>query len=124
MITALVVLIVGGAALFAFGFHAIFRGVSDIATTAQERHSGDPVAALMSMLRSEEATSAEKNRAIWALGQIGDPRALPLLHELDTDEMQPKPFRSSEYIVQYSVEKAIYQIESELIVTRWMYRWL
>jgi len=49
---------------------------------------------------------------------------LPLLQKLDTDEIQKKPLDSDKYLVQYSVEKAIRQINSDFIITRWMYRWL
>jgi HEAT repeat protein len=79
---------------------------------------------LIALIESENASYREKNRAIWALGQIGDRRALPLLQRLDTDEIQEKPYNPDQYIVQYSVEKAIRQINGSFSLTRWMYRWL
>lgn len=116
---ALVVWVVG----FAVSLRVIFRGVKTTCEAAQGRYPGDHVEALMSLAGSEQATFIERNRAVWALGQIGDRRALPLLRQLDTDEVQPKPLDASKYIVQYSVEKAIRQIEGGFSLTRWMYRW-
>jgi len=82
----------------------------------------DTVESLIELIKSEKYTYSEKNKAIWALGQIGDKRALPILKQLDTDEIQNKPLNSKQYIVQYSVEKAIKQINSSFIATRWMYK--
>jgi hypothetical protein len=113
-----------GVGAFAFSLRQIFVGVRGICEIATTLYGGDRVEALIALIESENASFKEKNRAIWALGQIGDRRALPLLHRLDTDEVQPKPYDPDRSIVQYSVEKAIRQIENSFILTRWMYRWL
>jgi len=113
-----------GTCLFVFTLHDIFNDVRDISQQAQEQYTGDRVEALLALLESDQQSFLERNRAIWALGQLGDERALPLLRRLDTDEVQPKPWDRSHYIVQYTVEKAIDQIESDFTLTTWMYRWL
>ena len=108
--------------VFAISLHMIYSGVKSICEIATNKFEPDNVLALISLIESDEFPFKQKNKAIWALGQIGDKRALPLLRQLDTDEIQEKPLNSDMYIVQYSVEKAIRQINSDFIVTRWMYR--
>ncbi len=51
---------------------------------AQEQHGGEPVAALLAVVRTSETPLDERNRAIWALGQLGDKDALPELRALVT----------------------------------------
>lgn len=109
--------------LYGYGSHLIFSGVQKIAREAQAAYSGDPVAALIALVEDEQASFEQRNTAIWALGQIGDRRALPILKKLDSDEVQHPPYDSTAYIVQYSVEKALKQING-FTVTKWMYRWL
>lgn len=116
-------LIIGAGGL-AYSLRGIFVDVSDMCEAATSRYGGDNVEALMALIESENSSTREKNAAIWALGQIGDQRALPLLQRVDTDEIQAKPYNSDQYIVQYRVEKAIRQIQSRFSLTRWMYRWL
>ena len=108
-------------AVFGLSLRSIHSSVETTVGDAQSRYGGDAVAALMSLVTSEKATFQEKNRAIWALGQIGDRRALPLLQRLMTGEVQERPYHPDRYIVQYSVEKAINQIECKFSLTRWMY---
>jgi hypothetical protein len=121
---AVAIVLTAFALLFAFSLRQIFLGVRDICNTATRQFPGDNVEALMALVESDMASFRDKNSAIWALGQIGDKRALPLLQKLRTGKIQQKPYDSSKYIVQYTVEKAIRHCESTFIVTRWMYRWL
>ena len=122
--TGLIVVCVIIAILFAISMYQIFSSVRGVCRAATARYPGDNVEALIALVDSEDASFRERNQAIWALGQLGDDRALPLLRKLDTAEVQPKPYDADAYIVQYSVEKAIRQIESSFILTRWMYYWL
>ncbi len=78
----------------------------------------------MSLVESDKFGYREKNKAIWALGQIGDEKALPLLEELYTGEVQKKPYDPKLGIVQYTVKKALKQCKGEFSLTRWMYDWL
>jgi len=117
-----ILLLLGLFALFGLSLRHIYKSVTVVCLDAQGLHPGDKVEALLALIKSDNASFKAKNRAIWALGQIGSKRALPLLRELDTPEVQPKPYDSSAYIVQYSVEKAITQIESNISLTRWMYK--
>ena len=57
----------------------------------------------MVLVESEQHTYRDRNRAIWALGQLGDPRVLALLQKhytgKDSDEKNE--------LSQYELEKAI-----------------
>ena len=106
---------------FCLSLRSIHSRVETTVRSAQSRYAGDAVEALITLIEFDSATFREKNRAIWALGQIGDNRALPVLEQLDTGEIQEKPYDPSAYIVLYSVRKAIKQIQSDFSLTRWMY---
>jgi len=105
-----------------YSFYTIYQSVSEISAKAKNNFGFDTVESLVTLIESDKFSYFDKNKAIWALGQIGDKRALPLLNKLDTDEIQKKPLDSKNYIVQYTVEKAIKQINSGFIATRWMYK--
>lgn len=109
--------------LYGIGCRLIYKGVLNSSRGAQDAYGGEPVTALIALAGDEKAPLEKRNSAIWALGQIGDERSLPVLNDLRTGEVQAKPYDSTAYIVQYSVEKAIRQVNG-LSVTRWMYRWL
>jgi hypothetical protein len=64
----------GTARLIGSGVHAI----SDAAVLEQ---SGDRTQALLAYVESPMHTLRERNRAVWALGQLGDARALPVLEK-------------------------------------------
>jgi len=50
-------------------------------TTAVREYAGDRVSALMAYADSPSHSLRDRNRAVWALGHIGDPRALPFLEK-------------------------------------------
>ena len=110
--------------IFALSLLSIFTGVRSICEEAKKEFHGDCVEALMALVESEKFGFREKNRAIRALGQIGDKRAIPLLEKLLTGEIQERPLDPDKYIVQYTVKKALKQCSGEFSLTRWMYRWL
>ena len=109
--------------LYAAGARMIFKSVKHFSEDAVSVYGGDHVGALIAMVEDEDALFEKRNSAIWALGQIGDERALPALIQLDTSERQEPPYDSTKYIVQYTVEKSIKQIKG-FTATKWMYRWL
>jgi hypothetical protein len=107
--------------LYGTGARLVFNGVKQYAVEAKASYGGDAVGALIALVEDENALFEKRNSAIWALGQLGSDRALPVLTRLDTDEIQQAPYDSTAYIIQYSVEKAIKQI-NRISLTRWMYR--
>ena len=78
-------------------------GVRSISATALREFPGDKVSALMTLVESEQHGLRERNRAVWALGQLGDPRALPLLERLYTGTTSDESNGPS----QYELKKAI-----------------
>jgi hypothetical protein len=78
-------------------------GVHSVSTMALREHPGDKVAALMAFVESEHHTYRDRNRAIWALGQLGDSRALPLLQKHYTG----KASNDKNALSQYELGKAI-----------------
>ena len=64
----------------------IGQQVRSAIAAAQAHQGGEPVAALLAVVRSSEASVDERNRAIWALGQMGANEAIPELRALVTGE--------------------------------------
>jgi hypothetical protein len=109
--------------LFGLSLVQIYSSVKTRCDNARHEFGGDSVEALMALIESDARSFKERNSAIWALGQLGDRRAVPFLQNLITDEDQPPPYDSSRYIVQYSVKKALKSCRGkEPHLTKWMYR--
>jgi hypothetical protein len=80
--------------------------VHDKCLTAQGRYGGDCVDALIATLEDDENPHGERNSAIWALGEIGNSRALPVLEKYYTGDI-PNREPWDEVISQYELKKAI-----------------
>jgi hypothetical protein len=87
---------------------------------AQEEFGGDCVEALTKVLESDHHSYLEKNRAVWALGQLADERALPLLRGLQSGVPCQRPCRKDSHICQHEVEKAVKWCEKGTLFSRWM----
>jgi len=86
----------------ALGF-SIGRSVKQAVAAARRDHPGPVTAALQAVAASERYGLRERNRAIWALGQLGDPAALPTLEKLYTGG----PCDHEHALCQHELEKAI-----------------
>jgi len=104
-----------------YTFHQVYKGVARITEQAKAEFSGDAVEALTSLIKSEAYNYEEKNNAIWALGQLADPKALPFLEELMNEAEDRTPFDRSSGLSKYEVEKAIKWCKKGNL-TSWMYR--
>lgn len=62
----------------------IGHGVDQAVEHARRAEGEDPVEALTRVALSDGYPLEKRNRAIWALGQLGDPAALPALESLAT----------------------------------------
>lgn len=73
---------------------------------AKREYGEDCVESLMILLKDEKKDFRARNGAIWALGQLGDSRALPVLKSYYTGDI---PERESLYkvISQYELKKAV-----------------
>lgn len=97
--------LLSGAALGAIVWH-IGQSVQENCRVAQDAHPhpGDDVGALVGLLNSTEHSLHDRNhKAIWTLGQLRDPRALPALAAVYTGESCDHDNR----LCQYELEKAI-----------------
>jgi hypothetical protein len=89
---------------------------------AQGRYGGDCVEALISHLEDENNPYSERNSATWALGQLGDSRALPVLEKYYTGEIPDRePWNG--VISQYELKKAINLVSGGLNVTSFIWRY-
>jgi hypothetical protein len=106
--------------LIAFGMIclSIRSGVKDISAEATSLYPGDRVEALITYVKSENRSLRKRNLAIWALGQIGDERALPLL----TASYTGGPCDHSSLLCQRELQKAIKLCKGSLNVTAWLPR--
>ncbi len=86
----------------------ILTGARDLGTAAMGEFSGDRVQALMAFVDSDRHPLAERNRAVWALGQLGDRRALPVLKKHYTGA----PCDHNRYLCQSELKKAIRSLEN------------
>lgn len=81
----------------------------DVKRQCQEtkrEYGGDCVEALIALLNDENKSFRARNSAIWALGQLGDNRALPVLQGYYTGNIPARePFDKT--ISQYELKKAI-----------------
>ena len=97
---ACLVLILGG---FLAICAAIGSGVRSVSAEAVQEQPGDQVLALMAYVESEKHSLRERNHAVWALGQLGDPRALSVLNRYFTGA----PCDHEHTLCQYELSKAI-----------------
>jgi hypothetical protein len=87
---------------------------------AQEEFSGDCVEALVAVIQSVHHSYLAKNRAIWALGQLADERALPALCDLQSGVPCRRPCHRDLHVCQYEIERAIKWSEKGTLFVRWM----
>jgi len=93
--------------------------VKEKCKTAREQYGGSCVEALMLYLEDEAGHSlVERNGVVWALGQIGDERALPLLKKYYTGE----ECQHDKFLCQWELEKAIKLTEGGFNATAWMWK--
>jgi len=78
----------------------------------------DPLAALVAVATAGDRPLAERNRAVWALGQLGDPAALPALEGLQTG----RDCDHGREVCQHEVEKAIRSCEGATNITAPLWR--
>ena len=77
--------------------------VQDVISAAQKNHPTDPNSALLAVVNSENLPLAERNQAVWALGQLGDPQAISSLQALYTG----KECDHDNEVCQHELEKAL-----------------
>ena len=96
----------------------IRSSVKEISAEATQQYPGDRIEALISYVKSENHSLRQSNRAIWALGQIGDERALPVL----TASYTGGPCDHDNLLCQRELQKAIKLCKGGLNATAWLPR--
>ena len=73
---------------------------------AEDKYDKDCVESLVMLLDNEDESFHARNSAIWALGQMGDSRALPILEKYYTGDI-PEREPLNKVISQYELKKAL-----------------
>ena len=105
-------------AAFAMICFSIRSSVKEISAEATQQYPGDRIEALMAYVDSENKSLRQRNRAVWALGQIGDERALPTLEKSYTGQ----PCDHDSRLCQGELQKAIKLCKGGLNATTWLPR--
>ena len=92
--------------------------VDAISEYAMARYPGDRVEALLAVVDCDECSLRDRNRAVWALGQLGDERALPGLRRHYTGQ----PCDHARRLCQRELEKAIDLAEGGFNATALLWR--
>lgn len=106
---------------FFYSFFVIFRDVKATCLKAQGEYGANCVDSLIKYVQSDKNSFRARNSAIWALGQIADKKALPLLYELNKSLPKQEKCSYDQYLCKREVQKAIRWCEKGN-VTSWMYR--
>lgn len=96
-------------------------GVKRECESARNEYGGECVDALMNRV-ADEQNQYGKNSAIWALGQLGDKKALPFLEKYNTGEAIPEREKWNEGVSQYELRKAIKLLNGGFNISAWVWR--
>ena len=107
--------------LFVVSSSWIGYNVKNKCTSAISHYGGDCVEALSTQLLDDSLDYGTRNSTIWALGEIGDRRALPVLESLFTGDI-PAHGSWDGSLSQYELQKAIKLIRSGFNLTHWAWR--
>jgi hypothetical protein len=95
-------------------------GVRRFSLLAQEHYPGDRVQALAEMVECDSCSLRDRNHAVWALGQLADRTALPVMEKYYTG----RQCDHGKELCQYELRKALQLIRkghnSEAALWRWM----
>lgn len=87
----------------------------EMCNNAKRQYAGDCVEALITELQDENVSFHDRNDTIWALGQIGDTRALPVIEKMYTGDMTRTKYDTE--VSQYELSKAVRLLHGATNVT-------
>jgi hypothetical protein len=108
-----VLLLCGGFVGLAWRLQA---GAYELGARAMDEFPGDEVEALAALVQSDKHTLAERSRAVQALGQIGDSRAVPILETLYTGQA----CQHDKFLCQSELRKAIDRCRGKNWAPAWL----
>ncbi len=88
---------------------------------AQEKYQQDCTLSLIELLDDSQNSFHDRNMAIWALGQLGQKEALPVLEKYYTGKIPDKE-PLDEVISQYELKKAINLARGGLNITHYVWK--
>lgn len=106
---------------FVVGCLWIGHEVKVVCQGAKKEYGGDCTEALGALLEDENRGFEARNTAIWALGQVGDARALPVLESYYTG-MIPDREPLNAMISQYELRKAVNLAKGGTNLGAWVWR--
>lgn len=92
--------------LFIITSFYIGKSVQEKCKKAQEKYEGTCTKALTKVLENENNSYRERNLAIWALGQLGNKKVVPVLEKYYTGNI-PNRESLDKTISQYELKKAL-----------------
>jgi len=115
-----------GISIFAFIFVISVSWIGyDVKSQCQEAEekytSNDCVDSLINLLNDDSNSFRDRNNAIWALGQLGDKRALPILESYYTGNITKKE-SLDKGLSQYELKKAIKLAQGGINITAIFWR--
>jgi hypothetical protein len=121
-ISAWVLAIIAGILLVLYLGASLMIGLGVYGTSrdAMTLFDGDRIEALIALVDCESCTLEDRNYAVWALGQLKDKRALPILYKYRTG----KPCDHSRQLCQYEISKAIRWTEGNSYMLPQIWRFL
>ena len=97
----------------------ISYSAQEMCINAKRQYAGDCVDALITQVQDENVSFHDRNDTIWALGQIGDARALPVIEKMYTGDLNHTKYDTE--ISQYELSKAVRLLHGETNIT-WFVR--
>ncbi|MGI5827511.1 MAG: HEAT repeat domain-containing protein [Patescibacteria group bacterium] len=113
--------LVGLAGLYIAGSIVIGNSVRRECDKAQTKYQEDCISSLSLTLEDADNDFRTRNSAIWALGQLGDKRALPILEKYYTGNI-PEKESFDNGLSQYELKKAIKLAQGSFNITHWIWR--
>lgn len=113
--------VIAVAGMFFVSVLVIGNSVKDVCRVAQTKYQGDCVESLVVFVADENNSFRERNRAIWALGQMGDERGLMVLEKNYTGAEKDRE-SLDEDLSQYELQKAIKLVKGGKNVTAFVWR--
>lgn len=90
---------------------------------AEREYGGSCTEALINVLKDEKKSYRQRNSAVWALGQLGDSQALPILQSYYNTGNIPNRESLDKVISQYELKKAVNLTSGGLNITAIFWRY-